>query len=254
MKDSRIFREWLDANGNKITLNNSSTSNANSQKSASGYKEKFTKLLDYHMKHLPPIAVDPEIKILQDDEFIYEERHVTGAVENDYDLVVAVTINKHSDDWDIAVYKNGTMVKVDFGNGWEELLKSLRGNLSIPAETTPDYQKLLEWVDRAGNKASFNNRTNKPATNDESEEVVYIWDMYIDPRDKGTWCSAEKYNDEYDGFVFKTKEDAFNYGREHLYELDDEGELRGDPDDYDIDVVAIPKSEVSDYTLRFSGL
>ena len=88
----------------------------------------------------------------------------------------------------------------------------------------------------------------------QPKEVVYIWDMYLDPRDKGTWCSAEKSNNEYDGFVFKSAEEAFHYGKKHLYELDDEGELRGDPDDYDIDTVAIPKSEVSEYTLRFSGL
>ena len=66
--------------------------------------------------------------------------------------------------------------------------------------------------------------------------------------------TIREHYDEYDGFVFKTKEDAFHYGREHLYELDDEGDLRGDPDDYDIDVIAIPKAKVSRYTLRFSGL
>lgn len=249
IKDRKLC-EWVDANGNKITLNNSAITSNPLQKNTTGYREKFIKLLDYHMKHLPPTAFDPEIKIIQDDEFIYEEHHATGDIDNDYDLVVAVAINKHSDDWDIAIYKNGTMVKVDFGNGWEELLKSLSGSLSIPAETTPDYQKLLEWVDANGNSAA----TNKTPASKQTEEEVYIWDMYIDPRDKGTWCSAEKNNGEYDGFVFKTKEEAFHYGREHLYELDDEGELRGDPDDYDIDVVAIPKAEVSSYTLRFSGL
>jgi hypothetical protein len=47
---------------------------------------------------------------------------------------------------------------------------------------------------------------------------------------------------------------AYNEGKIHLYELEDEGELRGDPGDYDIDIIAVPKSEVSGYTLRFSGL
>jgi hypothetical protein len=68
--------------------------------------------------------------------------------------------------------------------------------------------------------------------------------MYIDPRDKGTWCSAEEYNGEYDGSVFKTKEAAYNEGKIHLYELEDEGQLRGDPEDYDIEVRAIPKNKV----------
>jgi hypothetical protein len=104
-------------------------------------------------------------------------------------------------------------------------------------------KELKEWVDANGNKAAG-----------KSAEVVYIWDMYMDPKDKGTWCSAEEYNGEYDGSVFKTKEAAFNEGKIHLYELEDEGELRGDPEDYDIDVVAIPKNKVSNYTLEFSGL
>lgn len=102
---------------------------------------------------------------------------------------------------------------------------------------------LKEWVDAKGNKATS-----------QSAEVVYIWDMYIDPRDKGTWCSAEEYNGEYDGSVFKTKEAAYNEAKIHLYELEDEDQLRGDPGDYDIDIIAIPKNKVSDYTLEFSGL
>ena len=114
-------------------------------------------------------------------------------------------------------------------------------------EILADMEKLkqeLAQAQVAEKKASYN----------KLPDTVYIWDMYIDPRDKGTWCSAEKYNDEYDGFVFKTKEDAFHYGREHLYELDDEGELRGDPDDYDINTIAIPLSKVNNYTLSLSGL
>ena len=43
-------------------------------------------------------------------------------------------------------------------------------------------------------------------------------------------------------------------GINHLRELKDELYLEGEPEDYTIDVVAIPKSEVSDYTLDFSGL
>ena len=152
--------------------------------------------------------------------------------------------------FEVNLSERGTGVLIYTGEAdcWAELLDIL-----MQTETIKD-RKLCEWVDAKGNKVSFNGNINKPATSIESEEVVYVWDMYLDPRDKGNWCSAEKNNGEYDGFVFKSKEEAVRYGREHLYELDDEGELRGDPDDYDIDVVAIPKSEVSDYTLRFSGL
>ena len=83
---------------------------------------------------------------------------------------------------------------------------------------------------------------NYPEIQDWITGTINIWPQWI--HDYG----------EYDGSVFKTKEAAFNEGKIHLYELEDEGQLRGDPEDYDIDTVAIPKSEVSEYTLRFSGL
>lgn len=110
-------------------------------------------------------------------------------------------------------------------------------------EIFKEENNLKEWVYAKGNNAT-----------NQVTEVVYIWDMYMDPRDKGTWCSAEEYNGEYDGSVFKTKEAAYNEAKIHLYELEDEDQLRGDPEDYDIEVRAIPKSKVSDYTLEFSGL
>ena len=249
---NRKLCEWVDAKGNKIALNSSATPSIQTANAAGGYKERFTKLLDYHMKHLPPTATYPEIKLLQDDEFIYEEHHATGDVDNDYDLTVAVAVNKYNDDWDISVYKNGTLVKVDFGNGWKELLLSLRTSLSIPAVATPEYIKLCEWLDSKGNKVQINNR----AINSNSEEMVYIWDIYINPKDKGVWRSADRRNGygEYDGYVYETAKVAKQGGINHLRELKDELYLEGEPEDYTIDVVAIPKSEVSDYTLDFSGL
>ena len=39
-----------------------------------------------------------------------------------------------------------------------------------------------------------------------------------------------------------------------LNELDDEGELKGDPDDYTIDTFEVPLSSVSDSILRSSNL
>ena len=113
---------------------------------------------------------------------------------------------------------------------------------------------LIEWLDANGNKISYNMPTSKLTANSKAADVVYIWDMWMDPADKGTWCSAEKYHGEYDGLVFENRNEAYHAGADHLYELDVEGELRGDPIDYTIDVLAIPRAEVSDYTLEFSGL
>lgn len=89
---------------------------------------------------------------------------------------------------------------------------------------------------------------------------VYAWDMYIDPTDKGTFCSAEQTNGIWDGIVFEDEDDAFDAGLYHLRELDTEGELSDDPDeevepdDYTIDVFAIPLAAVPKAVLERSGL
>lgn len=106
-------------------------------------------------------------------------------------------------------------------------------------------QQQIHQSEVADKKASYGNQL---------PTDVYIWDMYIDPKDKGTWCSATLYNGEYDGYVFETEDQAIQWGCDHLSELDHEGELDGYPDDYTVDAVAIPVSKVSQYTLETSNL
>lgn len=128
----RRLLEWVSAPPKATSANGS-------------YKEKFEKLLDYHMNHLGPTAVDPEIKLLHDNEFQYKEHHATGAIEKDYDREVAAYINK-AGDWAISVYKYGIQVKADYGKGYEDLLKGLSKVLNLPAENSADYQELLESI------------------------------------------------------------------------------------------------------------
>ena len=78
--------------------------------------------------------------------------------------------------------------------------------------------------------------------------------MYITEDEKGTWCSAEKYEGTWDGVVFETEEDAVNAALTLLNELDDEDELRGDKDDYTIDTFTIPITELTVEDLEFSDL
>ena len=123
---------------------------------------------------------------------------------------------------------------------------------------------LLEWKDSKGNAIKLNNTsgqaTSKNTNNNSSEKVVYAWDIYLDPRDKGTFCSAEKYNGVWDGMVYETEAKAENAAWYHLLELEDEDELSPDPniyvepDDYTIDIFTIPLSEVSDAVLHYSNL
>ena len=109
---------------------------------------------------------------------------------------------------------------------------------------------LKEWLDASGAKVNTNNNTTQPAT----YKLVYVWDMYIDPEDKGNWRSADDYRGEWEGIVYASEFDAIKYGRKHLKELAAKGRLKGDLDDYAIDAVAVPVSKVSQYTLKLSGI
>lgn len=240
IKDRKLC-EWVDAKGNKITLKSTNTVNvANTapNKPTSGFfKDKFTKL-DNHLNKLYGFC---------------DTRWLADAAYKTY-------YNKGDDEYLLEIV-------TDYGQYPIELLheRTKPAKDQITRKTLHDYSQLLdvlydigvitdkslcEWVDSKGNKSP----TSTPSTGSEHEEMVYIWDMYIEPRDKGTWCSAELYNGEYDGSVYETAEKAEQAGLAHLWELEDEGELRGRADDYDIKAVAIPKSKVSDYTLKFSGL
>ena len=118
---------------------------------------------------------------------------------------------------------------------------------------------LNEWVDANGNKLTNTNKTNKSQNTNTSKDVeieyVYIWDIYIDPRDKGTWLSAEKNRaGYYEGSIFGSPEEAKNAAIAHLAELEEEGELLGYPEDYSVDIIQADVSEVEDYTLAWYRL
>ena len=109
---------------------------------------------------------------------------------------------------------------------------------------------LMEWLTASGDKVNLNKQIMQPA----NEKLVYAWSLYIDPMDKGNFMSADQYRGFWEGYVFETEQEALEAGARHLLTLEDEGELRGDPDDYTIEAVSIPISKVSKSTLRFSGM
>ena len=123
-------------------------------------------------------------------------------------------------------------------------LKEARSSADIQAEIERLQQELAQ-AKAAEKKATYGGNLPKQ---------VWSWDMYIDPSEKGTWCSAVKHRGEWDGNVFETEDDAVDGAWTLLSELEDEGELDGDPDDYTIDTFSIPISDVSDYLLSFSNL
>lgn len=147
-----------------------------------------------------------------------------------------------------------------FENMWDssngKVLKTVKSNKLTESRSVADIEAEIEKLKQELAKAKVAEKRAKG----KLPVIVFAWDMYIDPADKGTWTSAELYNGEYEGIVFETKEKAFDAAVNHLRELDDEGELLDedenpvDPDDYTIDTFVIGIRNVSDETLEASGL
>lgn len=120
----------------------------------------------------------------------------------------------------------------------EEPLTESRSIADIEAEIAKLQQELTQ-AKIAEKKASYGG--NLPKT-------VWAWDIYLEPAAKGTWTSIE--ND----LVFETKDKALKAAWTLLNELDDEGELEHDTDDYYVEAFEVPLSSVSASTLEFSKL
>lgn len=126
----------------------------------------------------------------------------------------------------------------------EELLKEARSSEEIRAEIDR-LQQELEQALVAEKKSSYNGNTPK---------VVYIWDIYLNLSDRGNWTSADYSNNKWEGTVFETEDEALDAAYSHLRELEDEGELEEEVDDYYIDTISVPVKDVHLDTLSFSGL
>ena len=147
-----------------------------------------------------------------------------------------------------------------FENMWDssngKVLKTVKSNKLTESRSVADIEAEIEKLKQELAKAKVAEKRAKG----KLPVIVFAWDMYIDPADKGTWTSAELYKGEYDGMVFETKEKAIDAAVYHLSELEDEGKLLDedenpvDPDDYTIDTFVIGIEKVSDETLEASGL
>ena len=143
------------------------------------------------------------------------------------------------------------LTKVKHNIDWRDVdwptkpLKESRSVAEIEAAIAV-LERELEAAKVAEKKASYNG--NIPTQ-------VWIWSIYLDAADKGSWTSAEWWDGSYDGFVYETEEEAVNGAWYHLQELDDEDELDGnDPDNYTIEAFSVSVSEVDPDTLLASDL
>lgn len=154
------LKEFVDNNGNKINISKpgSNSSQNASGKISSGYKKRFEKLLAYAQAHKNASIIKATVNSISDNEFSYSER-IDGGYSV-YDREISVYIGSTTEAWRLKIYINSKIDDDIAGQGWPELLKTLRYYITVPVTTTLEYKELLtEWVDTKGNKINITSAT-----------------------------------------------------------------------------------------------
>ena len=149
------LQEWKNSNGDKVNIQGLVVSNQSSSGSSStGFKKRFEKLLAYAQAHKGPAVNKTTIKSISDDGFFYTEK-IRGGYSY-YDRDITVYIGPTTEAWRLKVFIDNEINEDLAGQGWPELLKTLRAYITVPVTTTLEYKELLtEWVDKSGKKVSI---------------------------------------------------------------------------------------------------
>ena len=265
---------WVTAAGTKV--NNQQTT----------YKDKLQKLVDFHIADTlahdakargrwKP-TTDMTIKALDetaDSVFLtFTETCYRGQAGIAEERMIDAFYSKQTKKFKILFFLNKKLIIRKEGESFNDMMEELCFFFRSPKFGTPERQDLMEWVDKNGNKVTFNkttvSATNQPTTNNQaptqttpptaqpsSSGDVYAWNVYVRgsfsfPRNG--WLSAEYFNGQLEGSVFSTPELAEDYAWDHLKELEDEGELFDEgaeieleADDFTIETVAYPMSDMN---------
>ena len=107
---------------------------------STGYKKRFTKLINYHISHASSELERIVRKVIKDDGFWLGEHYNNGSDEFDRDI--AVIIDKNND-WSFSVFLDGKETDNKTGNSWEDLIRALSFYFDTPDVGTQDYDDLL---------------------------------------------------------------------------------------------------------------
>lgn len=136
------LKEYKDAKGNPVGKTSSSAVSSTGNTS-SGYKERFEKLLDYHIAHKDKDVVKILQKDIQPWVFHYSEQH-KGEFEGGYKKDVIASFNKDGA-WNFMIFMDSKQIKEKHGIGWDNFVWDISFYLNLPEVTTdPEYQDLLE--------------------------------------------------------------------------------------------------------------
>lgn len=142
------LREWKNSNGDNVNIQSPAVSNQTSSGSSNiGFKKRFEKLLAYAQAHKNASVNKTEVKSISDDSFSYTEK-INGGYSY-YDREINVYIGSLTEAWRLKIFIDGKPDDDIAGQGWPELLKTLRYYITVPVTTTLEYKELLtEWLDK----------------------------------------------------------------------------------------------------------
>ena len=134
--------EWVVMNKKQVSNSPASASNTSSN---TFYKDKFKKLLDYHMAHSTALSMSID-KLSEDDakasfSYVEEYEDVKGKIS---ESLVGVRYYKDTEAWSIKTYINGIRVVDKEGIVFNELIKTLRSYMKLPPENSTEHKSICE--------------------------------------------------------------------------------------------------------------
>lgn len=163
------LKEWKTSTGDKVNLTQSTGSQGTSTGS---FKKRLDKLITYYGQHLPAGIKSIKVNLLTNDTISFTEYYDNS----DFDITdFEIYIGPMTEAWRLKSTINGKLADDIAGQGWTELLKTLRAYITVPVTGTPEYRALLtEWVDSQGKKVSTTSSgSSQPAPAIKSLNTVY---------------------------------------------------------------------------------
>ena len=140
-----LLTEWVDKSGKKV-----STTSTTSSTSSTFYKDKFKKLLDYHIAndyHIKQGGGHGTIEVLSEDKgkalFKYRETWEDGS-GSERETVTAAAYFKEDSTWWVVRFVDGKQKEDFIGDSFNELVKKLYRYFTLPATNSSEYQALVE--------------------------------------------------------------------------------------------------------------
>lgn len=156
------LNEWKTSNGDKVNLTTpAQNTTAASTATNLSFKKRLDKLIKYYGQHLPKEVAYIKVNLLTKDILEFSEYH------NDRNFTIVefrIYIGPTTEAWRLKSFVNDTPTDDLAGQGWTELLKTLRAYITVPVTGTPEYKELLtesltEWIDTNGKKVNMTSTT-----------------------------------------------------------------------------------------------